>query len=76
MWSVQCKTDIPIEFIEIDRISVRGSLGPLTVWAALGHWDEEVGLALFKRHSHPAARSLTEQTTDPPKDDVLYAFHI
>ena len=32
MFNVRCKTDLPAEYIEIESISVRGDLGPMTAW--------------------------------------------
>lgn len=32
MFTIKCKSDLPVELIQIDSISVRGGLGPLTVW--------------------------------------------
>mmetsp|Transcript_60324 Transcript_60324/g.82754 ORF Transcript_60324/g.82754 Transcript_60324/m.82754 type:complete len:288 (-) Transcript_60324:386-1249(-) len=36
MFSVLCKSKMPVEFIEINSISIRGALGPLTVWYKVG----------------------------------------
>jgi len=40
MFSILVKADLPVDFVEIDALSVRGDLGPLTVWAAPGHWND------------------------------------
>mmetsp|Transcript_26441 Transcript_26441/g.48414 ORF Transcript_26441/g.48414 Transcript_26441/m.48414 type:complete len:317 (+) Transcript_26441:74-1024(+) len=32
MFDVECSTEAPLEFLQIDAVSVRGYLGPLTVW--------------------------------------------
>jgi hypothetical protein len=32
MFTIRCKTELPVELIQIDSISVRGQLGHLTVW--------------------------------------------
>ena len=32
MFDVACVTALPAEYIEIETISVRGDLGPMTVW--------------------------------------------
>ena len=32
MFSLECKRELPVDFIEVYSISVRGELGPMTVW--------------------------------------------
>eukprot|EP00966_Prymnesium_polylepis_P212121 4913469-Prymnesium_polylepis.1 len=32
MFNVACKTEKPAEYVEVTAVSVRGQLGPLTVW--------------------------------------------
>ena len=32
MFDVACATELPAEYIEIESVSVRGDLGPMTVW--------------------------------------------
>ena len=32
MFDLQCKEGVPIEYMEVDALWVRGNLGPLTVW--------------------------------------------
>lgn len=39
MFTIQCKTDLPVDLIQIDSISVRGKLGPLTVWVTPDGFD-------------------------------------
>ena len=41
IFSVVIKERLPVDFVEIETLSVRGSLGPLTVWASAGHWSQE-----------------------------------
>jgi hypothetical protein len=38
MFTLTCKQTLPVEFVEITSISVRGQLGPLTVWVAPEGW--------------------------------------
>merc|ERR1719343_1209187 len=51
MFDVSCKggteSNVPIEFLDITSIAVRGDLGPLTVWSTPG---------TFKRKEHAADR--------------------
>jgi len=41
MFNVEVKTTLPIEYIEMDSISVRGALGPLTAWFTRGTYDDK-----------------------------------
>ena len=38
MFQLEALATLPIEVIQIDSVSVRGALGPLTVWVTEGHW--------------------------------------
>jgi hypothetical protein len=39
MFTLTCKQELPVEFVEVTSVSVRGQLGPLTVWVAPGGWQ-------------------------------------
>ena len=42
MFSIVFKDEIPLESMEVEALSVRGHLGPITVWVTRGHWDDQV----------------------------------
>mmetsp|Transcript_4370 Transcript_4370/g.7974 ORF Transcript_4370/g.7974 Transcript_4370/m.7974 type:complete len:316 (-) Transcript_4370:33-980(-) len=39
MFDLACKSDLPLEFMEIQQIWVRGYLGPMTVWITPGSYE-------------------------------------
>ena len=39
MFSVECEASLPIQFIEITSLWVRGALGHITVWTSPGGWE-------------------------------------
>jgi len=42
MFSMMVKAEIPLDYLEIESLSVRGQLGPMSVWTTPGHFDELV----------------------------------
>jgi hypothetical protein len=36
MFDLKCKSDLPLDFIEVQQIWVRGGLGPMTIWVTEG----------------------------------------
>jgi len=39
MFKVECDTDLPAKYLEIQSVQVRGDLGPVTVWMTPGSWE-------------------------------------
>lgn len=39
MFSIVVKEELPVDFLEIEAVAVRGQLGPLTVWVKAGGWE-------------------------------------
>lgn len=66
MFDVQCKGaaegGVPLEFLQIDVISVRGDLGPITVWTTQGSFRK-------KEHTQDAWECLYEQVHCPSRED-------
>ena len=62
MFDVSCDTILPVEYVEIQSISVRGELGPLTVWQTPNTFQgkheemEESGRRCTTRRTRRAAR--------------------
>jgi len=40
MFPVECRTELPCEYIELQSVSVRGDLGPMTVWYTRRSFDD------------------------------------
>eukprot|EP00617_Octactis_speculum_P003935 CAMPEP_0185781428 /NCGR_PEP_ID=MMETSP1174-20130828/102392_1 /TAXON_ID=35687 /ORGANISM="Dictyocha speculum, Strain CCMP1381" /LENGTH=433 /DNA_ID=CAMNT_0028471407 /DNA_START=52 /DNA_END=1350 /DNA_ORIENTATION=- len=41
MFTIEAKTSLPVDFIQVDSISVRGALGPMTVWVTPDSWEDK-----------------------------------
>ena len=70
MFDVSCDTILPVEYVEIQSISVRGELGPLTVWQTpntfQGKHEEMEEWTKVYDATHPPSREMTELVLDPP----------
>ena len=70
MFDVSCDTMLPVEYVEIQSISVRGELGPLTVWQTpntfQGKHEEMEEWTKVYDATHPPSREMTELVLDPP----------
>jgi hypothetical protein len=63
MFDVQVRNELPVDFIEIETIWVRGALGPLTVWSSPGgyrgkHGDQDQWELLYEREHEPSVKDL------------------
>ena len=41
MFKVECETDLPCRYLEIQSVHVRGDLGPMTVWVTPDTWEHK-----------------------------------
>ena len=41
MFKVECETDLPCRYLEIQSVHVRGDLGPMTVWVTSDTWEHK-----------------------------------
>ena len=67
MFTIECKTELPVDFVQITGISVRGALGPLTVWVTADSWEdkfeeEKLWTKVYER-VHPASHQDFVQLT-------------
>lgn len=64
MFSVSIKDDLPMDFLEIECLAVRGHLGPLTVWVTEGGWEHgkherrSAWTQIYSAHHAPSPREL------------------
>ena len=71
MFDVTCKTVLPAEYVEISSISVRGQLGPLTVWKTPDsfhgkHEEEEAWVNIYDATHEPSQDTMVElKFTEP-----------
>jgi len=71
MFDIHCKDDLPMEYIEIREIWVRGNLGPMTVWTTPNTFQNkrqsrrEWKLVHNKRHC-PSMQKLKSLKIEPP----------
>ena len=71
MFTIECKSELPVEFLEIRSLSVRGQLGPITVWVTPDTWqgkheNEKVWEQVYSA-SHPSSyRSFTKLAFSRP----------
>jgi len=42
MFSVRCRAEVSLEYLEVSSVWVRGHLGPTTVWATAGGFSGKV----------------------------------
>ena len=40
-FSISCQTDLPVHFIELQALWVRGALGPITIWVTPDTWHDK-----------------------------------
>ena len=71
MFDVACKTALPAEYVEVSSISVRGQLGPLTVWKTPNtfygkHEDEEAWEKIYEASHEPSQDTMVELRFDTP----------
>ena len=59
MFTLLCKDELPLEFIEVSSLWVRGELGPMTVW-----WTDE---GWFGKHERRACWTRVFQGTVAPR---------
>jgi len=39
MFTIKVKDDLPVDFIQVSALSIRGGLGPITVWVTPDSWE-------------------------------------
>eukprot|EP00928_Gymnodinium_smaydae_P010672 TRINITY_DN14022_c0_g4_i1.p1 TRINITY_DN14022_c0_g4~~TRINITY_DN14022_c0_g4_i1.p1 ORF type:complete len:325 (-),score=61.88 TRINITY_DN14022_c0_g4_i1:115-1089(-) len=75
MFDVECRSHgdggVPLEYLEIDAISVRGELGPLTVWTTPDSFAEKLHDPaswdlVYQRTHEPSHREYTRLELDQP----------
>jgi hypothetical protein len=73
MFSIRSKTSLPVDFIEVTALWVRGRLGPLTVWTTGGdfrergvHEQKEKWELLHNCEHSPSFQQLQELQFDQP----------
>lgn len=67
MFPVQCLEKHPVAYVVVDSISVRGHLGPLTVWTARG----DCNCPKAHLHNRPDQWEKIYEQTLPPSEGVL-----
>ena len=63
MFNMNVKNDLPINYIQVDALWVRGALGPMTVWVIDGsfeehHEDMEAWTCVYEREHEPSMNEL------------------
>mmetsp|Transcript_58352 Transcript_58352/g.139115 ORF Transcript_58352/g.139115 Transcript_58352/m.139115 type:complete len:305 (+) Transcript_58352:54-968(+) len=71
MFDVECCDGLPLEFLQIDAISVRGDLGPLTVWTTSSTFrGKEISMSewecIYKREHPPSMRDYVPLNLSSP----------
>ena len=71
MWDLECKADLPVDYVELTSVWVRGDLGPMAVYWTPGTFlgNHERARAWRKVHEstrRPSMEELVELTLDPP----------
>ena len=70
-FDVVCKSDIPAQYIEVTAISVRGELGPMTIWSTEGTFHGKQGRQVdwhleLSENAAPSFRRLRQFTLAQP----------
>lgn len=65
MFDVRCDCDLPLEYVEIQSISVRGALGPLTVWHTPDtfrgkHEDRTAWVKVYEAQHAPSRETMVD----------------
>uniref|UniRef100_A0A7S2RS17 Uncharacterized protein n=1 Tax=Rhizochromulina marina TaxID=1034831 RepID=A0A7S2RS17_9STRA len=71
MFTIECRKELPLDLVEIYSISVRGALGPLTVWVTPDSWrgkheDESAWSKVYERTHNPSYREFVELKFSAP----------
>jgi hypothetical protein len=70
MFGLETKSALPVDFIEITAVWVRGGLGPLTVWSTTG--DFRIG----ERHEKKDEWDLLYRCAHPPSFHKLQELEL
>ena len=63
MFDVACESELPMEYLELQSVSVRGNLGPMTVW--------QTPISYHGKHEVEDAWTLVYEGHQAPSRDVL-----
>lgn len=66
MFDVECRSECPVAFLEISSVSVRGDLGPMTVWALPGGMSDRI-----REPSRPDGWQLIYEEEHAPSPNTL-----
>lgn len=71
MFDVRCRSKLPLDYLEITSVWVRGALGPMTVWTTPDSFNgkHENGAAwtcIFSQNVNPSPLELVELKLDRP----------
>ena len=71
MFDVACESELPVEYVEIQSVSVRGDLGPLTVWTTPDtfldkHESQEEWTKLYEAVHEPSRNHMVELKFNDP----------
>lgn len=71
MFTVMCRDELPVDFIELYSISVRGDLGPLTVWWTPETWqgkrdDQSQWKKIYEKFHRPSSQTFVKLTFAEP----------
>jgi len=71
MFDVACESELPVEYVEIQSVSVRGDLGPLTVWTTPDtfldkHESQEEWTQLYEAVHSPSRNQMVELKFNEP----------
>lgn len=71
MFGIECQRILPLKFVEIQQIWVRGELGPLTVWTTpdtyIGkHEREPEWSCIYEKFHDPSHEALVPMDLQPP----------
>ena len=71
MFDVKAESGLPMEYVEVQSVSVRGDLGPLTVWYTPDtirekHESPEEWTKLYEATHQPSRNDMVELTFNQP----------
>lgn len=71
MFDVRCIDSLPIEFLEISSVAVRGSLGPMTVWTTPNGYQGK-----FSTEESKSSWKLVYEQSHAPSQRQLVPLHL